>query len=185
MVKSKNQSAMNKMSYLLGGILIGLTISHFLNKPTVSEYGQRTDAHETQSEIKPQKKPTSVTFQQTEKKKTEPSVATQNVFPPELKTQSTVTKLSEPPRQRLELTINEDLVQRLERNWTDLPRQAQLENEAGGWRVRFIDKDSLFAEIGLQPGDFISHQAIQNLKFANAGNSYLSDRVIRILNHVQ
>lgn len=181
---------MNKISYLLSGILIGLFISHLLNRPAaktvLSEVGGEV---ETQNIEKPKqnvaaiKSAKVVSIKQLEKPKINDS-ETVRYRPSE---SSNEAALAEEPKnkQQLELIITEELVHQLEKNWYDLPRQARLQIENGGWRVSFVEDNSLFAKTGLQSGDFISRQAIQNLTFENSQDANLPNRVMRILTHIQ
>ena len=178
---------MNKFSYLLMGVLIGLAISYVLHRSEPKaeltkqvqivndEDNEYTEKSKSISTIKPVEK---VKVVQPLKSSSEPiAERTLASAPNETK------KVRKP--QHLELSLTEELVKELEKNWSELPRQAQIANEVDGWRVKYIDQHSLFASTGLQEGDFISFQAIRNLKEADHSNENLSERVIRLLNHVQ
>lgn len=179
---------MNKFSYLLMGVLIGLAISYVLHRSEPKaelakqvqivndEDNEYTEKSKSISTIKPVEKVKKVV--QPLKSSSEP------IAERKLASVSNEAKEVRKP-QHLELSLTEELVKELEKNWSELPRQAQIANEVDGWRVKYIDQHSLFASTGLQEGDFISFQAIRNLKEADHSNQNLSERVIRLLNHVQ
>lgn len=178
---------MTKFSIFLCGLLAGLLISHYFNQPKIlsgSEKKSLVMDLEATSEIKPETvfKKNRPEMKSAESKKIDPQTAVQT---DDIKKQDVNPAFHAEPKRQLELTISEELVRELEKNWYELRNQVQLANEKDGWRVQFVDPNSLFSRTGLQAGDFISQAAILNLKMANGDNNNLSDRVIRILNHVQ
>lgn len=87
-------------------------------------------------------------------------------------------------RQMLEITLSEELVTLLEREWNDLPLQAEAAREPRGWRLVRIQPDSHLFRSGLRDGDLITTEFLDRLRAAQNGGAGLALRVEHILNRI-
>lgn len=88
------------------------------------------------------------------------------------------------PQER-ELTLNDAIVRQMESQWYQLPQMVKMNREQRGWRVHYVNQNSVFAEAGFRQNDLITDKAIYSLQDQNSKSNGLAHRLIRILNHVQ
>ena len=85
----------------------------------------------------------------------------------------------------LELTLNEEVVAELKKNWSDLRNQIQITTEERGFRVSHLSENSIFLQAGLQSGDLISFQTLKTMANSNPEAKQLAGRVVRIFEYVR
>lgn len=113
-----------------------------------------------------------------------PSPPTAMASVPEAKTINPAepsTATAQPPVRQL--TITGELIAEMEDQWEDLPDQIRLARESGGWRVAFIEDDSVFIRAGFRQDDLITQNAVDALR-TNTGDQNIAERFSRILEHV-
>jgi hypothetical protein len=85
----------------------------------------------------------------------------------------------------LDLTINEHVVEELEKNWDELRSQIQVSTEARGFRVKYLSDKSPFLQAGLQTGDLVPFETLRAMQDSNPEEKQLAERVVRIFEHVR
>lgn len=83
-----------------------------------------------------------------------------------------------------QMTVSNQIIEQLERDWNDLPQQVRLVREEEGWRVTNLQKASSFARLGFVEGDLITKEAFDALNRMGPIDQDLARRFSRILNRV-
>ena len=77
-----------------------------------------------------------------------------------------------------------DLLNQMEAQWADLPKQATFIRDDQGWSVETVKTGSLFAKAGFTKGDFITNMAVESFHGQGQHENSDADRVIRIIDQV-
>ena len=77
-----------------------------------------------------------------------------------------------------------DLINQMEAQMADLPKQATFIRDDQGWSVQKVAPGSLFAKAGFSKGDFITNMAVESFHGSGLRENSDADRVIRIIDQV-
>ncbi|MGE0528069.1 MAG: hypothetical protein AB7G93_13565 [Bdellovibrionales bacterium] len=84
-------------------------------------------------------------------------------------------------KQVVSLSLSEGLIAQMEKDWNDLPTQAEARRETRGWRFTRVDPNSIFFRAGLRAGDLVTTEFLDRLRNSDAR---LVLRMEQILNRI-
>jgi len=87
-------------------------------------------------------------------------------------------------KRKLSISIEENLISRMETDWNALRDQAETIPDDKGWKITIREQNSLFNQAGLQNGDYINKDSLR-AAFNNPNNDpALLNRFEYILNYI-
>lgn len=172
---------MSKFTNFVGGLIVGFIVCyHFVKKPQEIKHFQES-SRSTTSVSEPSRNIATV------KKEKIVKDAEVEIAQPMINEKNISSNQPEAPEvaqsYNKQITVHEEDIITMERQWNSLPHQIQVVAESDGWKIHTIDPTSPFARAGLNTGDFITKSFVENFG-KNNSNPLLSRRLLNILNKV-
>ncbi|NJL24485.1 MAG: hypothetical protein HC902_04500 [Calothrix sp. SM1_5_4] len=89
-----------------------------------------------------------------------------------------------PAKTVIQVSVSEDIIQKLENNWSDLPNSAEARKEARGWRIVRLGSASPLSLTGLREGDLVTADFLADLSQQGQDGVNLALRMEQILNRI-
>ncbi len=87
-------------------------------------------------------------------------------------------------KRKFHIRLNEENISAMEQAWVDLRQQATAQIERDGWRIRLLSRNSIFARAGLQTGDLIRFEGLENSMKESEEQALLGQRIRKILDYI-
>lgn len=182
----------NSKLYVIIAFLIGIILAQYVFSPPKEKEVVQVESENSEEAIQNAKR-----IKMARQKKvtlTAPKVAPslkvsnqevvkQDIERPTEQTQA-ATNAEANKKRRLELTLDDYSLQKLEQNINDLYHKVSMTQEDRGWRVSYLTKNNSMAAIGIQNNDLILYELINEAR-QDPRNEKLVTRLERVFYTLQ